>query len=167
METPVTLRAMEPTDIDTLYIWENDPLLWPYGDRRAPLSRLQLTEYVNNYNANPFADGQLRLMISAEDKTVGAVDIFEVDAVNRRAGVGIMVAKRYQGHGYARAALNALMHYCRECLGLTQLWCVVAVDNEPSMRLFLSAGFKESGRLSHWLLSPSGATDAAFLQLLL
>ena len=32
----VTLRALEPTDLDTLYRWENDTALWTVSDTAAP-----------------------------------------------------------------------------------------------------------------------------------
>ncbi len=59
--TAITLRAVEPTDVDCLYIWENDPSLWPHGSTRAPLSRFQLSEYATGYDADPYSARQLRL----------------------------------------------------------------------------------------------------------
>ena len=34
----ITLRALEPTDLDTLYRWENDTTLWAVSDTVAPYS---------------------------------------------------------------------------------------------------------------------------------
>ena len=57
------LRALEPGDVDTLYLWENSPDMWEYGFFIAPYSRHQLWEYVRDYDADPLRSGQLRLMI--------------------------------------------------------------------------------------------------------
>ena len=35
----LTLRALEPTDLDTLYRWENDTSVWVVSDTIAPYSR--------------------------------------------------------------------------------------------------------------------------------
>ena len=38
----ITLRALEPTDLDMLYQWENDTALWVVSDTIAPYSRKAL-----------------------------------------------------------------------------------------------------------------------------
>ena len=86
------LRALEPSDTDMLYLWENGPDMWRYGFSPAPLSRHQIWEYITQYDANPLASGQLRLMMQVADKTVGAVDIYNIDMRNRHAFIGIMTA---------------------------------------------------------------------------
>ena len=40
------LRAVEPSDIDLLYQWENDPLIWKVSNTITPYSRFQIEEYV-------------------------------------------------------------------------------------------------------------------------
>ena len=35
----IALRPLEPTDLDTLYQWENDTALWVVSDTVAPYSR--------------------------------------------------------------------------------------------------------------------------------
>ena len=42
----VTLRALEPTDLDILYKWENDTALWVVSDTVAPYSREALWQYL-------------------------------------------------------------------------------------------------------------------------
>lgn len=146
----IRLRALEPDDVDCIYLWENSPGMWRHGCSPAPLSRHQIWEYVHNYDADPFAAGQLRLIISAGGDAVGAVDLYEVDRMNRRAMVGIMVSPENRRRGYALAALLELQRYCFDVLGLEQLAAVVEGSNEPSRRLFRSAGYGEEAVLSRW-----------------
>ena len=42
----VSLRALEPTDLETLYRWENDTALWTVSDTVAPYSREALWQYL-------------------------------------------------------------------------------------------------------------------------
>jgi len=63
-EIKIRLRAPEPADTDTLYIWENDPELWPCSDNMTPLSRHALARYIDNYSGDIATDGQLRLIIT-------------------------------------------------------------------------------------------------------
>lgn len=146
----VSLRAVEPSDVDMLYIWENDREVWPCGATRAPLSRHQLWEYANNYDSNPFASGQLRLIIEITatgtdtDNPLpipcGTVDLYDIDPVNSRAMVGIMVIPRWRNLGIAAQALLQTEEYCRHTLGLAILASEVASDNLPSANLFGNSG---------------------------
>lgn len=162
----IKLRALEPADIDMVYRWENDPRLWPMGDNAAPMSRYQLHQYIENYSADIFTDRQLRLVITlaGNGTAVGAVDLFEFDPINSRAGVGIFVDEPYRRQGIAAAALSHLAGYCRSRLSLHSLWCIVAADNTPSLGLFAKAGFNITGRLKSWLRAGGKFGDAYMLQ---
>lgn len=157
----VRLRAVEPCDVDRLYLWENDRAIWPFGGTRAPLSRHQLWEYANNYDANPFSAGQLRLIIevteehheSEETKATpcGTVDLYDIDPVNSRAMVGIMVIPAWRNRGIATRALCQAEEYCRNTLGLSVLASEVASDNKTSGRLFgHSCGYLLAGQRPCW-----------------
>jgi len=98
-------------------------------------------------------------------RPVGAVDLFDYDPLNQRAGVGILIHRADdRGHGYASDALNTLCRYARECLRLHQLWCEIDTDNTPSLRLFHGAGFSECGVKRDWQWSPEGYRDIRILQ---
>ncbi len=150
-QAEVRLRALEPDDVDKLYIWENNPALWQFGNVKAPMSRHQLWEYAQNYNADPFAAGQLRLIIELQPQIAcGIVDLYDVDAINSRAMVGIMVSLKYRRQKIASRALALLEDYCHNTLNLHGLAADVAIDNEPSIALFKSAGYTCCGQKPDW-----------------
>lgn len=163
---PVSLRALEPEDVPFLYLWENDRSLWPFGCAQAPLSRHQLWEYVQSYDANPLAQGQLRLIIQHNGEAVGTADLYDIDIRNRRAFVGIMVIPSHRRCGTALQALHLLADYCRTTLPLRQLAATVSADNLPSLSLFRSAGYAHSATLPGWFLRPDSAPVDAHLFLL-
>lgn len=101
-------------------------------------------------------------------EAVGAVDLFEVDPVNRRAGVGILIhAAKDRGRGYASDAVQALCRYAAGTLGMHQLWCNVGADNAASLRLFRAAGFTEVGIKRDWQWRPDGYRDEVMMQKIL
>ncbi len=168
----ITLRALEPIDVDTLYRWENDTTLWRAGVTLAPFSRKQLWDYINNYDGDIFASKQLRLMIDITDAngthtTVGAIDLFDFDPVNSRCAVGILIVPPYQRCGYGSAAMSLIEKYCYLRLSLHQLYSIVADDNTPSRGLFEKSGFKISGRLKSWLRTGNTYSDAYIYQKLI
>lgn len=161
----INLRAPEPSDLDTLYIWENDPELWPHGDNLAPVSRHALSSFLQNYSGDISSDGQLRLIMTLPDGTpVGVVDLYDYSARNRRAGVGIFIQKDYRRRGYGLQALEWLAAYSSAHLGLHQLWAVVGADNVASRTLFKTAGYSTCGRLRSWLRRGRRYSDAVIYQ---
>lgn len=163
----IILRAPEPDDVDTMYRLENDRSVWPCGFTRAPMSRHLISEYVGSYSADPFGQGQLRLIIELDGVAVGVADLYDVDALNRRAGVGIVVEEAYRGKGIAREALRKLAGYCGCELGLHQLYAVVAASNTPSRSLFTECGYRISGCLRSWVRTGRSYGDAYIYQLML
>lgn len=162
------LRALEPEDLDAMYGWENDTDSWRVSGTVAPFSRHVLSRLIDEQQFDIYATRQMRLVIESLDgSAVGAVDMFEFDPQNLRAGVGIIVAPPYRKQGFALDALQTLERYVRDVLRMHQLWCSVGADNEASLALFRKAGYAECGRRKEWILTPNGAIDEVLMQKLL
>lgn len=166
----LTLRALEPSDIDLLYKWENDTSVWHLSNTLTPFSRFALEQYVMNAGEDIYASKQLRLMIDliAEEKvsTIGCVDLFDFDPVNMRAGVGIMITKDERGKGYASEALSLIIDYAFERLRLHQLYSNVLLDNKASLELFKKKHFKQIGVKKEWIRVNNSWMDEYLLQLI-
>ena len=162
------LRALEPEDLDAMYGWENDTDSWRVSGTVAPFSRHVLSRLIDEQQFDIYATRQMRLVIeSLNGTTVGAVDMFEFDPQNLRAGVGIIVAPPYRKQGFALDALQTLERYVRDVLRMHQLWCSVGADNEASLVLFRKAGYTECGRRKEWILTPNEAIDEVLMQKIL
>ena len=165
----VRLRAPEPNDLDCMYLWENDPTLWPFGSTSAPMSRHQLSDYIDNYDGDIFVTKQLRLIVElcATGEAVGTVDITHFDPRDRHARIGVMIAPGLRRKGLGRQAVEMAVEYARDELGIHTLIALVAVDNEPSRNLFTSAGFNTCGRVRSYLRRGRSYQDIFIFQLLL
>ena len=165
----VTLRALEPDDLEFLYALENDPDVWGVSDTLAPVSRHALREYLRHAAADFYVVRQLRLVITTEigSPAVGVVDLFDYDPLHQRAGVGITILASERRHGYARQALDLLREYAREVLRLHQLYATVGGSNRASTKLFRAAGFRRVGIRHDWLRTAAGWQDAVEWQCLL
>lgn len=162
------LRALEPEDLDAMYGWENDTDTWRVSGTVAPFSRHVLSRLIDEQQFDIYATRQMRLVIESLDgSAVGAVDMFEFDPQNLRAGVGIIVAPPYRNQGFALDALQTLERYVRDVLRMHQLWCSVGADNEASLTLFKKAGYAECGRRKEWILTSNGAIDEILMQKIL
>jgi diamine N-acetyltransferase len=167
----VTLRALEPDDLDFLYALENDRTIWGVSDTLAPVSRHALREYLRHAAADFYEVRQLRLVVESVDwgQAVGVVDLFDFDPRHQRAGVGITIRASERRRGYAWHTLNLLKDYARGVLHLHQIYCTVAATNRASLNLFKKFGFRQVGVRRDWLRenTPAGWVDAIELQLIL
>ena len=164
----ITLRAIEPEDIDLLYAWENDPEIWEVSHTLVPFSKYILALYIQNADKDIYESRQLRLMIdTAEGKTIGAIDLFDFEPYHSRAGIGLLIhAREDRSKGYASAALELLISYCFSKLNLHQLYANVETDNLISLALFEKHGFLSCGTKKEWLRTVSGWKDEIMLQLI-
>ena len=223
----VRLRAVEPADIDRMYLWENDASVWEVSGTLVPFSRHTLQRFLDEQAYDLLQTRQQRLIIEVPETTgrtddgqeamqdgqkeqtllagqagqdmlvgkygqhmraglemqteldmragarqamraVGALDLFELDMLHRRAGIGILIhAEADRLHGYARDAVETICRHAREVLGLHQVWCNVGAANEASLRLFAACGFRETGRKRDWLRTAEGWQDEVLLQRIL
>lgn len=165
----IYLRAPEPVDVDAIFRWENDRESWSSSGVRAPMSRHLIHNYINTLSANPFEDGQARYIICLckDNEAIGAIDLYDVDSINRRCGVGIVVDKQYRGFGFGVQALNLLCDYSYRDLGIHQLWAIVGTENAISRQLFETCGFTITGRLKSWIRIGESYTDAYAYQCIL
>ncbi len=189
----ISLRALEPSDIDLLYQWENDTETWSVSNTQTPFSRFLLEQYIASAHQDIYTTKQLRLMIDLspalapssstllasslveegsqndlqeeKSRTIGCIDLFDFEPNHLRAGIGILIAdKSNRKKGYASEALKILTEYCFHTLNLHQLYCNITIENESSVLLFQKHGFQISGIKKQWIRNGYKFIDELFLQ---
>ncbi len=167
----IRLRMLEPSDLETLYQWENDASVWRVSTTLVPFSKFQLEQYILNSQHDIYTEKQLRLMIDMvqpgeHKKGIGCIDLFNFDPLNRRAGVGILIIDEERRKGYAFEALEILSRYVFEVLNLHQLYCNITADNDISIALFEKAGFIPCGIRKDWRYQDNHWVDEMMFQLI-
>ncbi len=162
------LRALEPTDVELLYLWENDREVWRISGTYAPISRERLQHFIEEQNYDIYATRQMRLVVECEGIAIGTLDVVDFDPLNNRFGVGILIySAESRRRGFARSAIEAIKEYGRSVLNVKQIWASVAADNIPSIELFKSCGFEQCARRKAWLRRGEQYIDEIEFQCLL
>jgi diamine N-acetyltransferase len=146
----VTLRALEPEDLDFLFDTENDTELWKYSNRFQPYSKRLLNSYIANANKDIFETRQIKLVITDKQGRVGFIDLFNFEPLHHRAAIGLTICPANRGRGYASAALVLIEAYAKERLQLHQLYANIAKENQHSIQLFESQKFLLVGKKKDW-----------------
>lgn len=164
----IFLRAMEPEDLELLYRIENDVHLWNVGATNVPYSRYALHDYIARTQNDIYADRQLRMMIENENhEVVGIIDLVNFEPRHLRVELGVVIINKYRGRGYGSLAVERVIKYARDVLHLHQLYVFIGCNNQESLALFSSIGFKKTAQLQDWLYLDGSYFDAVLMQYLL
>ena len=156
------LRKIEPSDLPFLYQWENDATMWADSDTHNPLSRHDLHQYIENTTGDIYRDGQLRLIIEDSQlstfntqhstQILGCIDLFDFDARNRKAAIGMYIAPDARGKGVGKQAVQLLLDYAFNFLHLRMVYAIISVNNVACSRLYEQMDFLPSSPLRAWTL---------------
>ncbi len=148
----IHLRALEPEDLDFLYEIENNKSIWEVSNTQIPYSKWLLKQYLENAHLDIYEAKQLRLVIvfSETNEKVGFIDLFDFDAKNCRAGIGIIISENFRNQGVGKETLQLLSNYAFTHLNLHQLFANITINNEASLQLFSNFGFQKIGIKKDW-----------------
>ena len=88
---------------------------------------------------------QLGIARASDDELLGDCALHLHAHEPRLAEIGITLAPRWQGQGYATEALRTLLGWCFEALHLHRVVALVDVRNLPSVALMERAGLRREG----------------------
>jgi RimJ/RimL family protein N-acetyltransferase len=97
--------------------------------------------------------------LTPDGAAIGECDLSDIDRHNRRAEVGFLFAKAYWGQGYAGEALERVIAYGFNELGLERLWARIHDGNDASRRLLERLGFAYEGRLRAHIVRDGARRD--------
>lgn len=161
----IYLRGVEIEDLALIERIENNPENWLHSGTLIPFSKKSIEEYVLAIR-DLFNDKQSRWVIALHenDHSIGAIDLFEFDALNRRAGIGVIIEEEYRSKGFASEAIELLSDYAFSYLNLHQLWSTILSSNLASQKLFEKNNFIKTATKSKWVLTDGAWNDEYFYQ---
>ncbi len=143
----VRLRAIEPSDRERVDRWVNDLDVTHFLSMRYPLAWGE-SAWLSSNATNDFTSG-VRLAIETTDgEHIGAINLHQVDAASRHAGMGIIIGEReYWSKGYGADAVNTLLRFAFEEMNLNRVWLTVVAEHQGAIRCYEKCGFREEARL--------------------
>lgn len=163
----ISLRALEPEDIDFLFSAENNESFWEISSTQAPFSKHILKKYIENAHQDIYEAKQYRFVIcDAENNAVGMIDLFEFSPQHHRVGVGILILPEHQGKGYASESLELIIEYSFTYLNVHQIFANITPDNFKSIQLFEKFKFQIAGIKKDWIFSNNTFKDEILYQLI-
>lgn len=162
----IQLRGVEQSDLMDMYTWENDTENWSNSETYSPYSEYTLQEFIEQSKKDVFENKQIRFIIECKNtkQKIGAIDLFDIHFIHRKAAIGILINKKFRQKGYAHEALQLLKTYAFEHLNLHQLYCIINEGNTNSIKLFTNNKFIKTGVYNDWLIINNQFHNAFFYQ---
>lgn len=152
----VTLRALEPEDLELLYTIENDTEVWEVSSSRVNYSKFAIKKYLAEQPQEIAVAGEVRLAITDRDskKAIGVIDLTNYSATNRSAEIGISLLKSERGKGYGQAAIKEIEQYAKAHLNMRMLYAYTSADSTSAGKnLFLACKYIPVATLPEWYFS--------------
>ena len=142
----VTLRPPREEDVEKVYEWDRDPELAAWNGR--PPIKISLSAARRDYLARWENPSVKTFIVEARDggaaEAIGLATLY--DFRHEGCEVGIKIGpKDLRGRGYASEALELLVAYCFETLGLKAVRGSTLAHNQRMQRVFERHGFAEVG----------------------
>ncbi|MGB3143211.1 MAG: GNAT family N-acetyltransferase [Maribacter sp.] len=162
----VYLRALEKKDLDFLYQLENDTENWEISGTQTPYSKDVLQLYLDNAHLDIYEVKQLRLVICSQDhQSIGLIDLFDFEPYHQRVGLGIIIQDtEMRNKGIGKEAIQLVIEYAFQTLGVKQVYANILEENEPSLNLFEKLGFVAIGIKKDWIRSGKSFKNEILLQ---
>lgn len=97
--------------------------------------------------------------LSPDGPAIGECNLSEIETHHGRAEVGFLFARRYWGQGYASEAMERVIDYGFDDLGLIRLWARFHDGNNASKQLLEKLGFTYEGRLKSHIVRDGEQRD--------
>jgi [ribosomal protein S5]-alanine N-acetyltransferase len=144
LEAPgAVLRPLETADAEALFAAHGDPETHKYWASPAHRSVEETARYIEETLA--IEDAHAWAITESGGEALGRIALFV-----QREGVGeigILMRREATGRGLASTALDMVVRYGFDTLGLHRIGADIDPDNSASISLFLRAGFQREGLL--------------------
>ena len=142
----LSIQPLAMADLESFVTYRRDPDIARFQSWDTSYSHSQAKELIESQNGVLLpAKGdwlQLGIHFGTGKELIGDLAIYRLEEDAVEFELGFTLAKQFQGHGYARESLLALMDYLFNEVSATKLWAITDRRNINSIKLLEAVGFQ-------------------------
>ena len=143
-ETPrIRLRRLNPMDAEPIFRFRMDPANFPHVDMPLLHSLEEANKYIVRMNKG-MDEGQWLLFgmeLKLTGELIGTVSLWHFSISGTTAEIGFLLFPEHRGHGYMKEAIDSLISFAFERMGLQVLEAYTQVNNHSSAMVLQNSGF--------------------------
>ncbi|MBE6586899.1 MAG: GNAT family N-acetyltransferase [Ruminococcaceae bacterium] len=162
----LVLRKLERYDWLDMYEYSKDRsltryLTWePHPDSNYTMKYLSYVQ--SQYRAGKFFDWA----VVCGEKMIGTCGFTSIDEEHLRAEIGYVISPHYQNRGFATEAVNRVLEYGFDVLGLERIEAHYMPENTASRRVMEKCGMTFEGILRRFMLVKGRQIDVGVCSIL-
>jgi RimJ/RimL family protein N-acetyltransferase len=163
----VSLRAIEPDDLDRYLEWLNDPEVTRTLTVRYPLSREAEREILERLSKSAgYRDVAFAIDVRETGEHIGTIGLHGTYPESRWATLGVFIgAKRLWGDGYGFDALRTVCRFGFWEMNLHHIRLDVFDNNERAHDLYRRVGFVDEGSKRGSVYRAGAHMDASYMSI--
>jgi len=144
--------------------WYGDPEIWHLTSwAPSPLGRSAVEKLFEDRELSP-TDDSFAMHIRGDDVPIGVISLMNKSEANESADLSVIVGHQDDRHqGYGTEAIDLLLRYAFEELGLNRIGLSVFEFNEEAISAYEKLGFVVEGRLRQAIKRRTGFHDAILM----
>ena len=162
----IELRRHAPENYRLYGEWYGDPEIWRLTSWAAsPLSSSAVERLFADREHSP-TDDSFAIHLKGGEAPIGVISLMNISEANDSAELSVIVGDPEDRHrGYGAEAIDAILRYGFEELGLNRVGLSVFAFNEDAISTYEKLGFREEGRLRKALKRDDGFHDAILMSI--
>ena len=158
------LRRFRIEDADDMYnSWASDPevtryLTWP-AHSSVEVTKMLLSDWVSRYENGAFFNWAIEYKETG--RVIGNISVVSLIEEIEAAEIGYCMGRAYWGQGLMPEALEAVIGYLFDVVGMNRIWAGHDVNNPKSGRVMDKAGMRQEGILRAGGRNNLGICDVA------
>ncbi len=163
----IRLRRHERSDYALYGEWYGDPEVWRLTSwAPEPLTPGAVHRLFEDREMSATEDS-FAIFPDAEERPIGIISLMNISEANATAELSVIIGEPSgRSRGYGTDAIETIVRYGFEELGLQRIGLSVFEFNEKAIRVYSSVGFREEGCLRAVLERDGARRDAILMSIL-
>ncbi|MFK7049098.1 MULTISPECIES: GNAT family N-acetyltransferase [Flavobacterium] len=143
------LRKMTHKDVDQVFALRSNPDNMQFIPRPLLKNKEEAIELIDTINNKIELNEGINWAITEkpDDKLIGFLGYYRIQKENYRSEIGYMILPEYNGRGIATEAVQLILEYGFNQMGLHSIEAVIDPKNQASARVLEKLGFVKEGHL--------------------
>lgn len=164
----LNLRRLTSTDVNEILALRSNPEIMKFIPRPLITTQEEALEFISAMDTNVNNNSVINWAITTKenDQLIGMIGYYRMKPENYRAEVGYILSAEYHGQGIMTEALQRVVQFGFEEMGLNSIEAVIDPENYGSEKVVLKNNFVKEGHFKEHTFFEGKFFDSVFYSLL-
>ena len=164
----LNLRRLKSEDVDEIFVLRSNPEIMQFIPRPLMKTKEEALEFISVMDTNVNNNNVINWAITTkeDDQLIGMIGFYRMKPENYRAEVGYILSPEFHGKGIITEALEKVIQFGFEEMGLNSIEAVIDPENFGSEKVLLKNNFVKEGHFKEHTFFDGKFLDSVFYSLL-